>query len=56
MKKLMIAEIIKVAKASAIVANKYLDTGDLFITLAFKTDTELNKICKNLSINLGAIK
>jgi hypothetical protein len=46
----MIRKIIETAKASAIANNKFLDTTDMFFTLAFTSDANLKKICKKLGV------
>ncbi len=47
----MINAIIGEAKNSAITANRPFDGGDLFFTLAFRSEKELRKICKSIGIN-----
>jgi len=48
----MIDAIICEAKSAAIIANKTLefDAGDLFFSLAFRTEQELETLCRKLRI------
>ncbi len=46
----MIDAIIGAAKSAAILANKFFDAGDMFFSLAFRTDDELKSLCKKLNI------
>lgn len=41
-----IMEVAQVAKASG----KYMDMGDLFLGLAFRTESELIQICREMNI------
>jgi hypothetical protein len=47
----MIDAIIDTAKSAAILENRHLNVGDLFFSLAFKTDSELKSLCKSLNIS-----
>lgn len=51
----MIGEILQAARSAAIVQNKPIDTGDLFLTLAFRTDRQLREMCSKLNITSSAI-
>jgi hypothetical protein len=46
----MIDAIILTAKNAAMASEKVVDLGDMFFALAFRTDKELKKICKQLRI------
>lgn len=46
----MIQAILGEAKSASIVAGKYFDYADLFITLAFRTERQLKQMCKKLNI------
>jgi hypothetical protein len=46
----MINAIMEVANSAAICAGKEFDRGDMFFTLAFRTDRELKALCKKLRI------
>lgn len=46
----MIQAILGAAINAATMENKPLDTTDLFITLAFRTDRQLKQMCKKLNI------
>lgn len=47
----MINAIMEVANSAAICAGKEFDRGDMFFSLAFKTDRELKALCKKLRIS-----
>jgi len=46
----MIKEIIELCKSSSRIHNLFFDGADVFFTLAFRTDSELKKLCKQLNI------
>jgi hypothetical protein len=46
----MINLIIGAAKSACTLENRFFNGGDLFFTLAFKSDLELKKICKKLNL------
>jgi len=52
MKGLMINEIIGVAKNAAFMQGKPFNGGDLFFSLAFKSERDLKQICKRLNIKI----
>lgn len=46
----LIRAIFETAKNAAIVENKPFDAGDLFLSLAFMAESELESLCKQLRI------
>jgi hypothetical protein len=46
----MINAIMETANIAALSAGKEFDRGDMFFSLAFRTDRELKKICKQIGI------
>ncbi len=48
----MMDAILLTAKNAALASQKTVDLGDMFFALAFRTDKELKKICKQLRITV----
>lgn len=49
-KKVMIDEIMGELRTKALAENKFFDAGDIFLSLCFKSDSELKIFCKLLNI------
>lgn len=46
----MINEIMGELRTKALAENKFFDAGDTFLSLCFKSDSDLKKFCKMLNI------